>query len=61
MVYGYVVVYGCPEGNRLAKWYWDCEIMKMVNSEVSAVVPEGGRKTTAVTIAFFVIWSLRNV
>ena len=25
VVSGYVVVYGCAEGNRLAKWYWDCE------------------------------------
>ena len=35
MVYGYVVVYGCAKGNRLAKWYWDCEHLKPFDFEIS--------------------------
>ena len=41
MVYGYVVVYGCPEGNRLAKWYWDCEHHE--NGEFGSLGSRAGR------------------
>ena len=36
VLYRYVVVYGCAEGNRLAEWYWDCEHHKnlRVNAEI---------------------------
>ena len=29
VVYGYVVVYGCAEGNRLAEWYWVVNIINI--------------------------------
>ena len=62
------VVHGYDEGNRLAKWYWDCEHHKSlrVNAGIRMSLGsrlDGGRTSAvaAVTMAFFVMWSLSNV
>ena len=45
VVCGYLVVYGCAEGNRLAEWYWDCEHHKClrVNAEIRSLGSGAGR------------------